>query len=113
MKLLLTSNGLSNDSIATALEELTGKNPQDVTIAFIPTAANADRSNKDWLIKDLYNIYKRGYHVDIIDLPAFTPGEVKQILEAADVIVVGGGNTFYLSHHMQKKWFVRYYARIT
>lgn len=102
MKLLLTSNGLSNDSIAKALEELTGKKPNEVKVAFIPTAANLDRSDKEWLIKDLYRIHKRGYYVDIIDLPAFTQENLKSALEAVDVILIGGGNTFYLSYWMQK-----------
>ncbi|MEO6761164.1 MAG: Type 1 glutamine amidotransferase-like domain-containing protein [Candidatus Saccharimonadales bacterium] len=102
MRLLLTSNGLSNDSIAHALEELTGKKPTDTKIAFIPTAANPDRENKDWLIEDLYNIHSRGYYVDIIDLPAITQTKLKQALDNVDVIFVGGGNTFYLSYWIQK-----------
>ncbi|MDB5160816.1 MAG: hypothetical protein JWO96_196 [Candidatus Saccharibacteria bacterium] len=35
MKLLLTSNGLSNDSIAKAFAELIGKDPKDSKVAFI------------------------------------------------------------------------------
>lgn len=105
MKLLLTSNGLSNDSIANALEQLTGKAPKDVKVAFIPTAANPSRSDKEWLIKDLYNIHKRGYYVDIIDLVATSSENLKSALEAVDVIFIGGGNTFYLSYWMQKSGF--------
>lgn len=102
MKLLLTSNGLSNDSIAHALEELVGKRPEDTKIAFIPTAGIIDRSDKEWLIKDLYRILERGYYVDIIELPALTPDQIHQALREADVIFVGGGNTFYLSYWLQK-----------
>lgn len=102
MRILLTSNGLSNDSIAKALEDLTGKKPEDVKIAFIPTAANPDRSDKQWLINDLYRIRERGYYVDVIDLPAFTPEKLKLALEEIDVIFVGGGNSFYLSYWIQK-----------
>ncbi len=39
MKLLLTSNGLTNASIANALEELVGKPRNEIKVAFIPTAA--------------------------------------------------------------------------
>ncbi|MEK7096261.1 MAG: Type 1 glutamine amidotransferase-like domain-containing protein [Patescibacteria group bacterium] len=102
MKLLLTSNGLSNDSIAKAFQELIGKNPKDSKVAFIPTAANPERGSKDWLIDDLYRIKSRGYIVDIIELTALKSEEVKKILEGTDAIFVGGGNSFYLSYWMQK-----------
>ncbi len=102
MKLLLTSGGLTNDSIAKALERLVGKNPQDTKIAFIPTAAHASRSDKEWLINDLYRLHARGYYVDIIELTALSRQQLRAALEQVDVIFVGGGNTFYLSYWMQK-----------
>lgn len=102
MKLLLTSGGVTNDSIAKALEELVGKQPKDIKVAFIPTAANPDRSEKDWLIRDLYRLVERGYYVDIVELAALTPENLKAALEPADVIFLGGGNTFYLSYWIHK-----------
>jgi dipeptidase E len=102
MKLLLTSNGLSNDSIAKAFQELIGKNPKDSKVAFIPTAANPERSDKYWLIDDLHRVRSRGYYVDVIELTALSTEEIKRALAAVDAIFVGGGNTFYLSYWMQK-----------
>ena len=102
MKLLLTSNGLSNQSIAKSFQELIGKDPKDTKVAFIPTAANPERSNKEWLINDLYRIKEQGYAVDIIELTAVKPSELQTILQHFDAIFVGGGNTFYLSYWMQK-----------
>ncbi len=40
MKLLLTSCGITNKSIANALFELVGKKQEETTVAFIPTASN-------------------------------------------------------------------------
>jgi dipeptidase E len=104
MKLLLTSNGLSNDSIARAFQELIGKEPKDAKVAFIPTAAHGqqERGNKDWLIRDQYKILEQGYYVDIVELTAIKPEKLKYILEPMDAIFVGGGNAFYLSYWIQK-----------
>jgi len=102
MKLLLTSNGLSNDSIADAFAKLIGKEPKDSRVAFIPTAANPERDSKGWLIDDLHNIKQRGYFVDIVELTAFKPEELRAILKNMDAVFVGGGNSFYLSYWMQK-----------
>jgi dipeptidase E len=103
MKLLLTSNGLSNDSIAEAFAKLIGKEPRDSKIAFIPTAALCERGDKYWLIDDLYRIKERGYRIDIIEISALTEDAIKAALNDSDVVFVGGGNSFYLSYWMQKK----------
>jgi dipeptidase E len=103
MKLLLTSNGLSNVSIAKALEELVGKSPKYTKIMFIPTAALAERHNKGWLVDDLYRIKNQGYYMDIIEIAALSREIISKALKDADVIFVGGGNTFYLSYWMQQK----------
>ena len=42
MKLLLTSAGITNPSIAKALFELTGKRPEEITVVFVPTASNVE-----------------------------------------------------------------------
>jgi len=102
MKLLLTSNGLSNDSIAKAFQELVGKKPKDTKVAFIPTASNPERGSKEWLIDDLYRIKERGHIVDIVELTALKSKEIAKILHGSDAIFVGGGNNFYLSYWMQK-----------
>ena len=66
MKLLLTSSGISNASLANALKRLV-KSP--IKIAFIPTAANTVNEEKSWLINDLNNCKKLG-SVDIVDISA-------------------------------------------
>ncbi len=102
MKFLLTSGGLTNDSIKNALFELVGKSAKDTKIAFIPTAGFADAGHKDWLIDDLYRIKETGAYVDIVDIAQLFGNKLFERLESADVIFIGGGNSFYLSYWMQK-----------
>ena len=102
MKLLLTSGGLTNPTIAQAFADLIGKAPQDSKVAFIPTAANAERGSKEWLIDDLYRIKSLGYYVDVIDIAVFDRDQLAQILPDFDTLFVGGGNTFYLNYWMER-----------
>jgi dipeptidase E len=46
MKILLTSGGITNDSIKTALFDLVGKKPEDASLVFIPTASNIEKCDK-------------------------------------------------------------------
>ena len=97
MKLLLTSNGLSNQSIAKALFDLVGKPPAEVSIAFIPTAMNVSTGDKDWFVNDLYNINSQGLkNLDIVDISALPKEIWLPRLEKADVLFFSGGNSFHL-----------------
>ncbi|MFC1625609.1 Type 1 glutamine amidotransferase-like domain-containing protein [Patescibacteria group bacterium] len=103
MKLLLTSAGLTNKSIAIAFNKLVGLPKEKIHIAFIPTAANVEEGNKDWLIDDYNNLKKQGYGcIDIVDISAISPKVWKPRLEDANVLFFGGGNTFHLMHWLQK-----------
>src|SRR3989338_1059346 len=71
MKLLLTSGGITNTSIASALFDLVGKKPEDTSLVFIPTAANAEKGDKEWFIDDLVNLKKQNFKsIDIADISA-------------------------------------------
>lgn len=106
MKLLLTSNGLSNDTIAAALESLVGQARNLTKVAFIPTAALAPdqgkAESKDWFARDVNRISRFAGFLDIVSLADLDPKEILKRLTAADVIFVSGGNTFYLSYWMDK-----------
>lgn len=97
MKLLLTSNGLSSQSIAKALFDLVGKPSHETKIAFIPTAMNVDIGDKGWFVDDLSCIKKQGVnHLDIVDISALPKELWLPRLENADVLFFSGGNAVHL-----------------
>lgn len=102
MKLLLTSAGLSNKTIANALTDLLGEPAKGVKLAFVPTAANVEEGDKHWLIDDYNNCRKAGFEVDIVDISALSKDQWLPRLEQAKVLFFGGGNTFHLMHCMKK-----------
>ncbi len=103
MKLLLTSNGLSNDSIAKALFDLVGKKPEETKIVFIPTASNVEIGDKEWFIENLVDIQKCGFEeIEIADISVVEENSWRPKLERADVLFFEGGNTRHLMWWLNK-----------
>jgi len=103
MKLLLTSGGVSNDSIAQGLFDLVGKKPEDTTLVFVPTAANIESGDKSWLINDLIDLKKLNLKsIDIVDISAVPMAIWKARFEGADVLYFEGGNAYYLMDWINK-----------
>lgn len=105
MKLLLSSSGISNQSIAEALAVLVSKKPEDTKVGFVPIAANVQEGNKDWYINQFVNLWRYGFnYVDIVD-PTAADVDWKTRLEDMDVIFVSGGNTFHLLNQYRQTGF--------
>jgi len=97
MKLLLTSGGLTNQSIARALFDLVGKAASEISVTFIPTAMDVESGDKSWFINDLSNIKKQGFkNIDIVDISALPKDIWLPRVETADVLFFSGGNSFHL-----------------
>ena len=108
MKLLLTSAGITKRTIAETLAELVGKSPGETKVAFIPTAANIEGGNKDWLVNQFLNLWRFGYNwIDVVD-PTAAGVNWQSRLQEVDVIFLSGGNTFHLLDQCRKtgldKW---------
>lgn len=59
MKILLTSQGLTTDAIRNKLFEIVGKKPNEISIAFIPTASYPN-ANKSWVKQTREDLLKTG-----------------------------------------------------
>lgn len=103
MKLLLTSGGLTNQSIINALKELVGKSLDKSKLAFIPTAANPEWGDKSWLVDDLVNCKNLNLEeLDVVDISALEKDDWLKRLQSSDIILVGGGLTWYLMDWVRK-----------
>lgn len=103
MKLLLTSGGITNKSIAKALFDLVGKKPEDTSLAFIPTASNVEMGDKSWFINDLINLKNQKFKsIDIADISVVDEKNWRPKLKGADVLYFEGGNCYHLMEWINK-----------
>lgn len=99
MKMLLTSAGITNSTIAEALSKLASKPLSEVTILVVLTASIRDEGDKQWVIHDLINLEKYNFKsIDIIDIAGLPEEKWKKRFEAADVLCFEGGNEIYLAN---------------
>ncbi len=113
MKLLLTSAGIVNDSIAKALFDMVGKKPEELKVAFIPTAANVEEGNKvDWFFRQYEDLRRIG--ITWVDMVDFADQDVdwKARLDECDVLYLTGGNTFYLLDQIRNQGFGDYLEKV-
>lgn len=103
MKLLLTSGGITNPTIARALQDLVGKPFTESSVAFVPTAANVFRGDKSWMIEDLTILRGLGFRsIDIVDISAVSRELWLPGFEMADILFFEGGDTFHLMDWIEK-----------
>lgn len=103
MKLLLTSGGITNKSIAKVLFDMVGKKPEDTFLVFVPTASNVEMGDKDWLIDDLLNLKNLNLKsIDIADISAVPEKIWRPKFEEADVLFFEGGNPYHLMEWINK-----------
>ena len=104
MKLLLTSAGIKNNSIRNALVDMMGKPVAEATALFVPTAEQplgpffVGRSAQNLLQHE----WKAFGVLELTALPSIPQEAWLPKLEAADVLLVGGGDPLYLCYWMQE-----------
>ena len=118
MKLLLTSGGVTNDSIREALVELAGKPISDCRALFVPTAqwgqpacspesvwrSTAGRWPGEAGLTELG--WKSVGVLELTALPSIGPDRWMPWVRDADVLLVDGGEAIYLCHWMRESGMV-------
>lgn len=96
MRALLTSDGLTTPRLKDALDELCLGRSSTHTAAFIPTAAWPTAGDKGWLVDNLRQVKTMCRSLDVVEPSLLPESDWFGRLEAADLIVVGGGDAAFL-----------------
>lgn len=103
MKFLLTSSGIANTSVEEALFGLVGKPANEISVAFIPTAASCASDDKSWLVKNYDDFVRLGLKsFDIVEIAAVPKENWMKRFETADILCFGGGDEQYLVRMMRE-----------
>lgn len=111
MKLLLTSAGIMNNSIKTALLDMLNKPISESTALCIPTASYAQQNGLENAWKFLNGeaetpMCELGWKslgvLELTALPSIDKELWVPMVEKADVLLVNGGDPLYLSYWMRK-----------
>lgn len=86
------------------LKDLLEKDPRDCKVAFIPTAATP-YTDKWFLDEDRVKLVDMGFTVFDFDLAGKGEEDVEEKLKNVDIVLVAGGNTFYLLDQVRKSGF--------
>jgi len=97
--MLLTSAGIQNDTLKSALVDLVGKSFARARVVFIPTASVAAAGDHGWFVADLSRLYGlRWREFDFLELNGLPGQMILKRLGHADVIYVEGGNHYHLAN---------------
>jgi len=104
MKLLLTSTGLTDSEIKRVFFDLINKDPKEIVVAFISTAARTPEELKYTGESKIELIESGILENNIIDIKIDDKRDQQNVYES-DVLYVCGGNTFYLLDQVQRTGF--------
>jgi dipeptidase E len=97
--MLLTSAGVRNEPLKSALVDLVGRPLAAATVAVIPTAAMAGAGDHGWLVENLSRLHGLGWRgFQVLELNALPAGVILERLRRADVIYGEGGNVYHLAN---------------
>jgi dipeptidase E len=111
--MLLTSAGIQNDILKSALTDLVGKRFGATRVVYIPTASVASAGDHGWLVEDLSRLHAlRWREFNILELNGLPRPMVLERLRHADVIYAEGGNHYHLANSISANGLAEEMAEI-
>lgn len=102
--MLLTSDGIRDVALHTALADLLGRPFAQARLVVVLTASLAVDGDKGWLLDDLARMRSLGWaEVDLVDLHTLPAATLTERLRAADVVYVHGGNQYNLAAAIERQ----------
>lgn len=98
---LASSIDITAERIAKDISE----KPSSLKMAFISTASEPERGDKNWLDSDKEGLKKAGFNLFDYTITGKNYEEIEKDLKDVDVVHVNGGNTFYLLLQAKKSGF--------
>ncbi|GAA1645429.1 Type 1 glutamine amidotransferase-like domain-containing protein [Actinoplanes couchii] len=106
MRLLLTSCGLSNNTLVEALRDLLGKPFAEANVVVLPTATVAEPGDHGWMLDDLARLRALGWNeLSLLALNGLPDAVVAGRLARADVVYATGGNHYHLARSLSPELF--------
>lgn len=97
--MLLTSAGIRNEALKSALVGLVGRPLPSAAVSVITTATTAAAGDHGWLVDDLSRLHGFGWRrFQVLELNGLPAGQVLERLRSANVIYVEGGNVYHLAN---------------
>lgn len=112
-RMLLTSEGIRNETLRSALAALVGRPFGETRLAVVITASLAVPGDKGWLLDDLARMRALGWsELDLVDLHTLPAAGVAARLRAADVVYVNGGNQYNVTAAIERQGLVDVFEEI-
>jgi len=106
MRLLLTSAGIKDRFKNDFLSLLPNKPLNEISVSYVITAAFGEQGKKLWIDIPKRDLQKLGISkIEDLDIRGKTENELYSILSKKDIILVNGGNTFYLLKYAKESGF--------
>ena len=114
MRLVLTSDSITNDVIANKIIEFVGKPANEIKFAIINEAYAYEFGSHKWILRNLDTIrkYFGDYNIEFVNLLALDTNKIKERIELADVIFCCGGNTEWLQTVFEKTGFDKLLSKL-